>query len=212
MSWKTLWVDDDVVAESDDGTTRVVLQPDMDAELDGCSYPILVNVDYRRNSVESCTGQRWYHPDTAVNGDDDAFARAVDHFYLGLRTWRRDGTVERPDYMNLLTRWVRLYLGGTHVARLDYQGETYFACDSAALREIWGVPSGTTLTDESLLLDIPEFLAGETYGYVVQERLCADCDDHEHIWVDTDESLWGLIGREWAEDSAREALDEYTRA
>ena len=81
MGWQTYtyWTDDDVIATSDDGTLRVVLRPDTDAELDGDVYPILVRVS--GGSVESCAGERWYHPSADTFGEDDDFARAVDYFY-----------------------------------------------------------------------------------------------------------------------------------
>lgn len=44
------------------------------------------------------------------------------------------------------------------------------------------------------------FFDGEVYGYVVQTR------DEGGEWADTDDSCWGLIGREHAENSAREAF------
>lgn len=201
----TRWVDDDVIAESDDGTLRVVLRPDTDTDLDGDYLPILVRVGNR--GVDSCAGERWYHPSPAY-GDDDVFARAVDYFYLGSRAGRSNGT----DYVARLTRWVRLFLGGATVAQFDRNGETFFACDSAALREVWGTPSGRVLTEDELVCDIPAFLEGETYGYIVQERACLDCeDDEDHEWLDTDETCWGLIGREWAKDAAIEALAGYSR-
>ncbi len=210
MGWQTYtyWTDDDVIATSDDGTLRVVLRPDTDAELDGDVYPILVRVSGA--CVESCAGERWYHPSADTFGEDDDFARAVDYFYLGSRTWR-DGTVHRPSYMARLTRWVRLFLGGTTVAQVDRNGDTFFACDSAALRKSWGLHPGRALGEDELTCDIPDFLDGEAYGYVVQERRCIDCeDDCGHEWIDTDEMRWGLIGREWAEDEAGEALAAYT--
>lgn len=188
---RTYWVDDDVVAE--DGDARVVLRPDEDATLDGDYLPILVRAN--RHGVSSCTGEHWYSPNDAVRGDDEAFARAVEHF----ASWR--GFMGRS-FPNLLERWVRLYLGGSGVIQVSTPDDEFFACDSAALRKLWGLlPSMVYgkggLSDYSLLR---AFFDGEVYGYVVQTR------DEGGEWADTDDSCWGLIGREHAENSAREAF------
>lgn len=192
MSYRTVWYDDDVVAESDDGLTRVVLRPDENSELDGDAYPILVRHDHR-GGTESCTGEPWYHPNVGNNGDDDNFARAVDWFIYNVGG--RSG-------FDMLERWVRLYLGGTKVVQFETQDSTFFACDSAYLWELWGMPADRVLTDEDVTMDIPDFLNGEVYSYTVQTRESDDSDD----WEDTDEMLFGIVGRDYAESEAREAL------
>lgn len=195
---RTYWVDDDVVAE--DGDARVVLRPDEDATLGGDYLPILVRRD-NRGSTRSCTGERWYYPNDAVKGDDEAFARAVAHFIYDDRHYI-PGARKRGDDFAMLVRWVRIFLGGSGVIQISTPDDEFFACDSAALRKLWGLlPSMVygkgDLSDYSLLR---AFFDGEVYGYVVQTR------DEDGEWADTDDSCWGLIGREYAENSAREAF------
>lgn len=80
----TIWVDDDVVAESPSGLVRAVLRPDEDApELDGDHLPILVRRGHGRDLSEGCSGADWYYPNDAASGsDENDFARAVDHFVV----------------------------------------------------------------------------------------------------------------------------------
>lgn len=195
----THWDDDDIVAESPDGLSRVVLRPDEDAELDGDYLPILVSHD-QTGRTTSCTGERWYYPHDAVKGDDDAFARAVDHFIYGYG-WDKHGRLVSG--FDKLERWVRLFLGGTGVVQMSSSEASYFACDSAALRELWGTPDDCVygegvFSDEKI---IQGFLDGEVYGYVVQTRESPDSED----WEDGD-SGYGLIGLDYAESEARSAL------
>lgn len=206
----TRWEDDDIVAVSDDGLVRVVLRPDQDTELDGDYLPILVRKDGRgyTSAVTSCAGERWYHPNAAAaNGDDDAFARAVDHFTYE-QGWKRSGVpVHRED---MLVRWVRIFLGGSGVIRISTQDAEYFACDSAALRELWGLLPSTVYGegDVSDYDTLKGFFDGETYGYAVQTREDPEDDDS---WEDTDDTCYGLIGRDWAEAEATEALASYQK-
>lgn len=202
----THWEDDDIVAESPDGLSRVVLRPDEDAELDGDDLPILVSHD-QTGRTTSCTRERWYYPHDAVKGDDDAFARAVDHFIYGYG-WDRYG--RRVSGFDKLERWVRLFLGGTGVIQMSSGEAEYFGCDSAALRELWGTPGVYTYGTESFSDEktIQAFLDNEVYGYAVQTRTDPDDDDG---WIDDDDQCWGLVGRDYAESEACSALDDYIK-
>lgn len=201
----TIWVDDDVVAESPSGLVRAVLRPDEDApELDGDHLPILVRANWR--GVSPCTGERWYSPNDAVKGDDEAFARAVEHFIYG-NGWDRFGRLVTN--FDALVRWVRIFLGGSGVIQISTPDDEFFACDSAALRELWGLLPSTVygegdVSDYSLL---KAFFDGEVYGYAVQTR--EDPEDDES-WKDVD-SCWGIIGRESAEAEATAEFENFTK-
>lgn len=66
--------------------------------------------------------------------------------------------------------------------------------------------------------ELGRWMNGEVYGYVVERRVTGkkvydgntDLDEDFEEWVDDEDDYgcWGLIGYEWAEQAAREALGE----
>ena len=193
MSWVKVWRDDDVIAESDNGLRRVILEPDSDCELDGDYLPILI---YRDSYGQTGSAARWsgYHPASETYGDDDTLVRALD--YYRARAWQHgSGWLDA-----CLTRYARLFLGATGLVQIDTQDNTLWACDNTALRNLWGSPDSYVFGPDDTR-EIAAWMEGECYGYVVQERETTDPDE----WEDID-SCFGLIGRDWAEQAARDAL------
>lgn len=130
--------------------------------------------------------------------------------------------IDEHEY-RVVARWLRLFHGATVVLPLyrgtdgpsiggtedtprrgDYIGVMF---DQPSTRECRGTPPDlmvTGLTDE--LAGYASWAAGEVYGWIV-ERSSDDGATWEHV-----ESLWGHIGRNWAEASAREGLDDVIEA
>ena len=79
-----------------------------------------------------------------------------------------------------------------------------------AVKENWTeTPDADHLT-AALKAEVEEYnswATGDVYGYIV-EKLVPECDHCgcEERWEETDDSCWGLIGYEYAQEAAREAL------
>jgi hypothetical protein len=92
----------------------------------------------------------------------------------------------------------------------NYVGVTF---DTAKTRETTGIPAEHMI--KSLTADVEEYArwgAGECYGYIL-ERQPADPHPDCHAPHCSDEwemveSVWGHIGLEYAEETARDALAE----
>jgi hypothetical protein len=125
-----------------------------------------------------------------------------------------------------VSRWLRMFYGATVVLPLydagglsvggpdetprsgDYRGVTF---DTATSRKNTGIPAEHMA--KALTADVEEYArwgAGECYGYIL-ERQPADPHPDCHAPHCSDEweevmSVWGHIGLEYAEETAREAL------
>lgn len=129
-------------------------------------------------------------------------------------------------------RFIRIFLGAKSVIVSSSENRHYVSFDTPEWREHTG------LTDE-YLADTPEvkpeelakgtldeYIAwanGEVYGYIVEKKFITQTkyidpvteelvnveDDIEWVEVE-DGSCWGFYGREWAEESAKEALKSAT--
>jgi hypothetical protein len=133
-----------------------------------------------------------------------------------------------------VARWLRMFYGASTVLPLyskgydsrlsagdasdtpdagDYAGVTF---DQPSTRETTGIPAEHMT--EALSVDVDEYsrwAVGEVYGYVIERRPTTephpdchaihvhDVDEWEHV-----DSLWGLIGDDYAEQEARRALAE----
>lgn len=129
-------------------------------------------------------------------------------------------------------RWLRMFHGATVVLPLSWTGSRYqpmglhtgYVDDTDGPGDYAGVvfdtPETRTLiepvehvTEAALTEEVDEwskYARGEVFGYVVQRgELDEDGDVLESSYADTDElddSLWGLVGEEYAQQEARNAL------
>lgn len=112
---------------------------------------------------------------------------------------------------DLFERYLRIFHGTTEVEWYDRRGgggSVYVTFDTTDWREHHGINDGRTGA-----IDIGEWRAwceGDVYGYVVEElatwrRTDNESGDERQTWEER-ESLWGLYGREYAEQSAREGF------
>lgn len=130
--------------------------------------------------------------------------------------WRR---IESR-YVNavpVFARWARTFHGATVIEQWPYGGA----------RSIWYVMpeklAETTVPAEKIIEEEVEeyrkWVDGEVYGYVIEKnvtRIPKDAEDREDPDLDDEttewehvESCWGHIGREYAEEAAREAFAPY---
>jgi hypothetical protein len=208
--------DADVIAETtaQDGTPfRVILDVDQD--------PINPREDYDQTGVMHIrTQSRYYVPQEFDE---------VGTSYL-------DDAIREHDF-RVVARWLRVAYGATVVLPLrDRSGNGGFSVsagspDSApeageyvgvifdtpdTRRKTWGEGGTVEQMRNALAAEVAEYAAwaeGEVYGAIVQ---IAETDDEGDPidwdeWADPSEgfmSVWGLVGREWAEQDARDRLTD----
>jgi hypothetical protein len=181
-----------------DFRVRIVIDEDADKPYDDGGSPI-IRIDRRREQAEQVTDVTSYE--------------VADGLVAAARRWSHE-----PD---LFERYARIFHGVTAIKWYDpHDGDyTYVTCDPAHWRAAMG------LTDEYMaahpdvdfnltggLTEWRAWCEGEVYGYVVEhlEHYTSDTEPTRRLnrWEDID-SLFGLYGHEYAEQAAREALDEH---
>lgn len=124
--------------------------------------------------------------------------------------------------METLERFVKIFYGAARMDSWYSEGLEghYVAFDTAAWREKVGAPE-ESLKEEYYLSEVRAWAEGDVWGYIVEKQLrfekrFFDPEDAEvdygyedgTEWIEVDgESCWGFYGREYAEQSAKEALD-----
>lgn len=178
---------------TDAGTLRVQLVPDWHAETpdhDG-QAPVLCILDGRG------------HPAVRQEVGDDVH----DGIVTALERW---GSGE------LFERYVRAFHGTSKITYFcsysDRSSPTWVALDTAEWREKHGVTPGS-LVEEDIAGDFRHYVDGDVWGYAVEELREWACltegrhADRRETW-ETVDSCSGFYGREYAEQAAREALEE----
>lgn len=117
----------------------------------------------------------------------------------------------RPGSEALFIRWARIFHGAVVTEHNPGRGPA----------SLWYLmPTGLAeVTDPEARLrgDIAEYQSwadGEVYGYIVEEAadwVRKDGEPGSMTTWDTVEDLWGLIGFEFAQESARTALDNHVK-
>lgn len=196
----------EVIETSDDGRFRVVVSYDTD-----CESPIDAG-DCWVTSVLTLEHSRWgstwraaYDPESRL----DMLSRLDDSYLVG--------TLFEPD--EAFIRYMRIF-HGIEVVETGWgsDGTRALAWVEPSEAERVGMPAG--MAAENIKNEVNEYNAwarGECYGYVVQKLTTwakvdpepeGDSDrETRDEWEDTDESCWGFIGYEYAEQEARDALD-----
>lgn len=136
--------------------------------------------------------------------------------------WDRLSHVARNNahHREIFERYVRIFHGATKV---QYWNEGvsneygYVAFDTAAWRESMGITDLEALEAEDLLSEVRSWATGDVYGYIVEKQLHytktyledPDYNEEDTEWVDVDDgACWGFYGHEWAEQAARQALED----
>jgi hypothetical protein len=190
------------------GDYRVRIEADQDAgePYDDGSAPLL-RIEYRSGEYRAEHIQRSSRPTEADGAVEAAVSR-----------W---GGLSRDDW-RLVEKFMRAYLGTT-VIQTWYSGDYwYVAYDTGEWREYAGQTEAvagpnwqSVLAGFDLMAEWKSYVEGDVWGYIVEKRVTwatgdDDYDDRE-TWEDApdDSSCWGLYGHEYAEQAAREALDEH---
>lgn len=116
----------------------------------------------------------------------------------------------RPDSEKLFARWALMAHGVTVVVHNPHDGAWglwYVMPDKMA--EV-----GEGVTPEQIIegefREYQAWASGEVYGHVIEKRTHWTSEDDQEMdtWEHVD-SCWGYIGREYAEEAAREAFEGY---
>lgn len=118
------------------------------------------------------------------------------------------------DAVPVFTRWAKIYHGATVVEDRPHDGAWslwYVMPEKIAEAQTPVAP------EEIIAGEVKEYRAwaeGEVYGYVIEKAVgWSRLDKKVDILVtwETEEDCWGYIGREYAEESAREAFEPYQK-
>lgn len=184
------------------GRFRVVVEPDTDPQRpDGDYFGTVLYVDGRRCEVVGSG----YGVDTAD------IARGVS------ASW------ERFRDMALVERYLRMWCEAAGFDYFDTRDGAYVNVVTPADLKLWGFddvdayrqatghddPSHGNLTEWQAYVD------GDVYGVIIEKLVSwttedADVPDRD-TWEEV-QAVWGYYGNEYAEESAREALDQYAPA
>ena len=138
--------------------------------------------------------------------------------------------VEDHDF-RVVARWLRMFHGATVVLPLyggsgyggefnisagnvddtpehgNYIGVTY---DTPETRKVTGITDWESMAG-ALAAEVQEYsrwAAGDAYGYVIQVNTAGDPFDDD-AWEGNEDSVWGFIGTEYAEQEAKRALADW---
>lgn len=189
----------DIVEESDG--YRVRLEPDSDptepSDSDAMVPVLRIDSDGWGKSAEAFNNQ--------ANGFEDAF----NHF--------AESASGRT--LEVFERFVRIFHGATKVEtwNVGISNEYgYLGFDTAEWRETVGAPLDR-LKAEDYLEEVRDWATGEVYGYIVEKQFHytktyledPDYNEEDTEWSEVEDgSCWGLVGRNWAEQAARDALKQ----
>jgi hypothetical protein len=133
---------------------------------------------------------------------------------------RIEEAAERFDgELSMLEKYLRAYHGTTQFVTWSSEDYTYVSYDTPAWREYIGFDGKTAPMDglPEGAVNLDEYQAwceGEVYWYVVEKRAHWTTEDEEiedkerDTWEHVD-SCGGYYGAEWAEEAAKEALDDH---
>jgi len=201
--------DDNVVATSDDGRFRVILEQDTD-----CAKP-MDDDDGWVTSVLTFDGMSTWQTHTTWQAMRDPESRldALTHFDDHV------GDFNRAEPEEKFKRWMRLYHGievhdVTIVNGYRHTSNGLAWVEQSELTRVGFVVLAPTDPGAKAIIDkeIAEhnhWAEGDCWGYRVQELtnwLSEDETRSMQTWEDTGDSVWGFIGREYAEQEATEAL------
>lgn len=173
----------------------------LEVQEDNASANPRTDQDCNLANVITLKGQRFIN----IDENGGPLAHGWDHF------------ADRENGAHLFIRWARIFHGVVAVEENPYDGA----------RAIWYVMpdklAETTWTAERVIeAEVREYWLwanGEVYGHVIEKsvtRIPRDAEDRDDPGLDDEttewehvESCWGYVGREYAEEAAREAFAPY---
>jgi len=186
----------EVLATSEDGRYRVILEQDVDAQApedDAQGYVFALDYGRMGNRSIEClaapVGDPW--------ADDMAAA-------LLSATSRWD--LESDETRRYLAIFWDVVSMATYHRRA---GGVFVMLVTSAMCDEWGIPAGAPYRLETAdLRDWEAWDEGDVYGYVIEERTTWHADGREgrEEWEETDESCWGFYGYSYAREEALEAF------
>jgi hypothetical protein len=177
------------------GNYRVRLVPDEDAEEPyNCGQSPLIRISHRSGYPHA----EHVMADERPTGHDKRIEYAFTRWYSGDEA--------------TLRKYLRAFHGMTRWEEYRSQDYTYVTYDTAEWRAYTGFSADSPMPDNAVNLD--EYRAwceGDVYGWIVEKQVNwtdDDADNHTQTWEE-EASRWGYYGYEYAEESAREALDGF---
>lgn len=193
---------EDILETRGDYRVKLVLDEYADEPFDDSQSPLL-RIDRDRAAEHIQLGSR--------PTDDDA------HIEEAVVRWGNPGSGDWP----LVEKYLRAYYGVTKIETWYSGNYWYVTYDSAAWQEFIGVgdPKFADFTSPGPNMDeYKAWCEGEVYGYVVEKRVYLEhsepyLDGSKIIREETDDwedadSCFGFYGRDYAEEAAREALQQ----
>lgn len=122
-----------------------------------------------------------------------------------------------PEPLETFERYLRIFHGTTQFATYNLGKSReygYVAFDTAKWRESQGIDHPEHIKEEDMLSDVRSWAEGDVWGVRIEKLVTWSTEDEEvedqdlSDWEEL-ESVWGHYGREYAEQSAREALSLY---
>lgn len=180
------------VHRMDDGTeyrVSIAYDPEPTEPHDDGAWPIL-RVSYRHFDYVADAFNKQAEP--YVEKFNELFDRLRE-----LRNWER---------------FCKIFLGSSRVEEYGFNRGTdyaYIAFDTPEWREAVGAPED--LSDEDPLAEVKAWIEGDVYGIVAHKRYNPDSTlEEDEDWADFEEGywVWGFYTRKWAEDAARNLLND----
>ena len=187
--------DDNIIETTENGRYRVRLAIDEGTENPRRDYDHITH-------VITPTQQRYID----VDPDGGPLQYGWDYYSVRALDCVRKGAED------LFIRWAKIYYGAVVVEHRPVEGAwSFWYMTPEQIAEIGNTPA------EAIAAEIQEYQAwgeGDVYGLIVERAIHwkraddPDSDDSMTTWEEV-ASCWGLIGREYAEEEARQQLDTY---
>jgi hypothetical protein len=201
--------DYDVIETSDDEQYRVVLVRDVD-----CEQPMTSGDWWTASVLTSTYTSRLGATMEAMYDPEDRFS-AWEHFADSTNPATPEADEAFKRYMRIFHD-IEVFDVSVHNGYRDVSNALAWLEPSE--RERINLPETYPAKDvlDTEISEHNRWADGECYGYIVQKRVTWTADSPEFEdrdeWENTGDSCWGLIGREYAEQEATEALATYGRS
>lgn len=184
-------MDLDIIATTDNYRVRLELDTDPAEpnDIDGMVPVLRVGGGYSTDGPAEAFNRQ-------ANGFEDAFNRFGDI--------ARSNAHQRE----IFARYARIFLGTLKVEEWNVGISNeygYIGFDTAEWRDSMGIVDTSRLMDEDYLSEVSAWVTGDVYGFII-ERTDREDPEEDYDWEEV-EACWGLVGRDYAEQTAREELD-----
>jgi hypothetical protein len=191
-----MWNDLDIIEERNGFRVRLEYDDSPEAPYNDGSVPIF-QLDSERSDY--------------IGGHSaEAFNRQAEPYLQAFRAFEHTGR-----QVELFERYIRIFHGAVKVQEwhLGYSREYgYLAFDTAVWREEVGAPI-ESLQKEDYLSEVRAWAEGDVYGWIVERnatytKTYSDGREEDGEEWETVDSCWGFYGRDYAEEAAKDALND----